>query len=161
MGEQPSGEAGGAAPEGGAVTPGRHREHSFPARGRRVTVRLGDEELAAIEVAAGRAGLTTAGYVGAVALAAARGTVPPAPSQTQQALTELMDARVQVRRFGTNVNQAVATLHATGEPPEWLSQAVAITSRAVRRVDEAAELLMRRRAMIRTDRGVERRGSGA
>lgn len=123
----------------------RHRDHRFPARTRRVTVRLGEEEFAAIELAAGRAGLTTTGYVGAVALAAARGTVPPAPSQTQLALAELMAARAQVRRFGGNVNQAVAQLNSTGEAPEWLAQAVAMTARAVRRVDEAAELLMRRR----------------
>jgi len=109
-------------------------------------VRLAEDELAAIELAAGRAGLTPSGYVGAVALAAARGTVPPAPSQTRQALAELMAARAQVRRFGGNVNQAVAALHATGQEPEWLGQAVALTARAVRRVDEAAELLMRRRA---------------
>ncbi len=62
----------------------RHRDHRFPGRGRRVTVRLADEELAAIELAAGRAGLTPTGYVGAVALAAARGTAPPVPSQSRQ-----------------------------------------------------------------------------
>lgn len=136
--------AGGAQVD--AALAARHREHRFPARGRRVTVRLGEEELAAIELAAGRAGLTTAGYVGAVAIAAAVGTVPPVPSQTQQALAELMAARAQVRRFGGNVNQAVAQLNSTGEAPEWLAQAVALTGRAVRRVDEAAELLMRRRS---------------
>jgi len=92
-------------------------------------VRLAEDELAAIELAAGRAGLTPSGYVGAVALAAARGTVPPAPSQTRQALAELMAARAQVRRFGGNVNQAVAALHATGQEPEWLGQAVALTAR--------------------------------
>jgi ABC-type transporter Mla subunit MlaD len=80
-----------------------------------------------------------------VALAAARGTVPPTPSATRQALAELMAARTQLRRFGTNVNQAVAALNATGEAPEWLALAVETTARAVRRVDEAAEALMRRR----------------
>jgi hypothetical protein len=60
------------APTDGAVVVSRHRDHRFPARGRRITVRLDDTELAAIELAAGRAGLTPTGYVGAVALAAAR-----------------------------------------------------------------------------------------
>ena len=133
------------AHEDGAVVVTRHRDHRFPAWGRRITVRLDDDELAAIELAAGRAGLTPTGYVGAVALAAARGTVPPAPSQTRQALAELMAARTQMRRFGTNVNQAVAALNATGESPEWLAQAVEVTGRVVRRVDEAAAVLMRRR----------------
>ena len=68
------------AHEDGAVVVTRHRDHRFPAWGRRITVRLDDDELAAIELAAGRAGLTPTGYVGAVALAAARGTVPSAPS---------------------------------------------------------------------------------
>jgi hypothetical protein len=123
----------------------RHRDHRFPRRSRQVMVRLDEEEFATIEFAAGRAGLTPTGYVGAVALAVARGTAPPAPSQAREALAELMAARAQVRRFGSNVNQAVAALHATGEPPDWLAQAVAVTARAVRRVDRAPEQLMRRR----------------
>ena len=134
------------APEGAAVVVTRHREHRFPGRRRPVQVRFGEEEFAAIELAAGRAGLTPTGYVGAVALAAARGAVPPAPSQSREALTELMAARAQVRRFGGNVNQAVAALNSTGETPQWLAQAVELTSRAVRQVDAAAEALMRRRA---------------
>lgn len=108
-------------------------------------MRLGEQEFAAIETAAERAGLTATGYVGAVAAAAATASVPPVPSQNREALTELMAARVQVRRFGTNVNQAVAQLNGTGVAPEWLEAAVAGTARAVQRLDAAAELLMRRR----------------
>src|SRR5450759_3519290 len=52
---------------------------TFGRRRRPVQVRFGEEEFAAIALAAGRAGLTPTGYVGAVALAAARGTAPPAP----------------------------------------------------------------------------------
>jgi hypothetical protein len=132
-------------PTGGAVIATRHREHRFPGRQRAVQVRFSEEEFAAIELAAGRAGLTPTGYVGAVTLAAARGTATPAPARTQQALAELIAARAQVRRFGGNVNQAVAALNSTGEAPDWLSEAVALTARAVRRVDAAAEQLMRRR----------------
>ena len=61
-----------AAPAGAAVVVTRHREHRFPGRRRPVQVRFGEEEFAAIALAAGRAGLTPTGYVGAVALAAAR-----------------------------------------------------------------------------------------
>jgi hypothetical protein len=50
-----------------------------------------------------------------------------------------------VRRFGGNVNQAVAALNSTGEAPEWLGTAVELATRAVRQVDAAAEALMRRR----------------
>jgi hypothetical protein len=132
-------------PEGAAAVVSRHREHRFPRRRRPVHVRFGEDEFAAIELAAGRAGLTPTGYVGAVALAAARGTVPPVPSASREALVELMAARAQVRRFGGNVNQAVAAFHSTGEAPEWLGTAVELATRAVRRVDAAAEALMRRR----------------
>ncbi len=104
-------------------------------------MRLADEELAAIELAAGRAGLTPTGFVGA----AASGSAGPAASESREALAELMAARAAVRRFGVNVNQAVAALNATGEAPDWLGQAVEATVRAVGRVDAAAELLMRRR----------------
>jgi len=139
--------ADGAAESGNrAALAAQHRDHRFPGRGRRITVRLAEEELAAVVLAAGRARLTPSGYVGAVALAAARGTVGPAPSASRQALGELMAARAAVRRFGGNVNQAVAALHSTGEAPVWLGQAVEAATRAVARVDAAAELLMARRA---------------
>jgi len=131
--------------EGGAVAVSRHREHRFPGRRRPVQVRFGEEEYAAVVVAAGRAGLTPTGYVAATAVAAATAAVGPAASETREALAELMAARAQVRRFGGNVNQAVAALNATGEAPVWLGEAVELAGRAVRRVDEAAELLMRRR----------------
>ena len=55
-----------------------------------------------------------------------------------------MSARTQVRRFGTNVNQAVAALHATGAPPAVQVAAVEVTTRASARLDEAAEVLARR-----------------
>ncbi len=60
----------------------RHRDHRFPARGRRITVRLDDAEHEAVVLAAGRAGLTPTGYLGAAALAAATGSLEPAPSET-------------------------------------------------------------------------------
>ncbi len=141
---EPSGGLGPDGSEGAVVVAGRHRDHRFPGRARRITVRLAEEEFAAIESAAGRAGLTPTGYLGAVGLAAARGTAAPASSQVREVLAGLMAARAQVRRFGGNVNQGVAALNSTGAPPEWLRQAVELASRAVARVDDAAEALMRR-----------------
>ncbi len=132
------------ADEATVVVAGRHRDHRFPGRGRRITVRFDEEEFAAIEAAAGRAGLTATGYLASVGLAAARGTAAPASSAVREVLGELMAARAQVRRFGGNVNQGVAALNSGGVPPEWLEQAVELASRAVARVDDAAEALMRR-----------------
>jgi len=142
---EPSGDQGPDGSEGAVVVvAGRHRDHRFPGRGRRITVRLAEEEFAAIEAAAGRAGLTATGYLAGVGLAAARGTAAPASSAVREVLGELMAVRAQVRRFGGNVNQGVAALNSGGAVPEWLEAAVELACRAVARVDDAAEALMRR-----------------
>jgi hypothetical protein len=54
-----------------------------------------------------------------------------------------MDARNQVRRIGTNINQAARTLNADGDEPVWLQRAAAITTRSITRIDTAAEALRR------------------
>jgi hypothetical protein len=124
--------------------PGRDREHRLPGRCRQLKVRYSDEELAHVVAAAMRSGLTPSGFTAEAALAAARGTRPPDCEPWREALTEVMAARAQVRRFGTNVNQAVRALHGSGEAPEWLDRAVALASRAVDRLDVAAAELCRR-----------------
>jgi hypothetical protein len=58
------------------------------------------------------------------------------PRPAREAALEL--ASKQVRRIGLNVNQAARVLNATGEPPVWLEQALAMTERAVTRLDDAA-----------------------
>jgi hypothetical protein len=124
--------------------PGRDRTHCLPGRCRQVKLRYSDEELADVVTAAARSGLTPSGFSAEAALAAARGTRPPDSEPWRGALTEVMAARAQVRRFGTNVNQAVRALHGNGEAPEWLGRAVALTSRAVEQLDGAAAELCRR-----------------
>jgi hypothetical protein len=52
-----------------------------------------------------------------------------------------MQARNQVRRVGTNINQAARTINADGDEPIWLQQAAAITTRSITRLDTAAEAL--------------------
>jgi hypothetical protein len=49
---------------------------------------------------------------------------------------ELFAARTAVNKFGSNANQAVAVLHATGRPPAWLHRSVDLCARAVEQVDE-------------------------
>lgn len=117
---------------------GRHRAHQRPARDRRVLLRLSEEEHSALVEAAGRAGLTAAGFCAEAALAAARGEPVPDHRQLRQLLIELMAARTQVRRYGVNVNRAVAQLHATGEAPGWLERAAAGADRGVARVEATA-----------------------
>ena len=118
-------------------------------------------------------GLRTSGFVATDALLLARGlvaegsgaptdgeaeppsVVPPAlggrpvvvawsDGQDQAVLEELVQARLALRRYGVNVNQAVAALNSGGQAPVWLEQAVAGSDRAVARVDAATAALTRR-----------------
>jgi hypothetical protein len=97
-------------------------------------------EFTAVRAAATAAGLTPTGYVADAALAAASGHTPPMAEPMREVLLELMAARAQVRRFGVNVNQAVRELNSTGTAPEWLANAVALTNRAVTRLDSTKPL---------------------
>jgi hypothetical protein len=119
----------------------RHRPVTSKQRKRahRVVVLLDDIELEDIRSAAAAVALTVGGWTAEAALAAARRTPPPREGVAREALLELMEARTQVRRFGINVNQGVKILNATGEEPSWLQDAVALTTRAVRRLDAAAQ----------------------
>ena len=125
-------------------TRGRDRRHTFPGRRRSILLRCTDDEYADLRAAAARSGLTPSGYAAEAAVAAARESTPPAAEPWREALAEVIEARAQVRRFGTNVNQAVRALNATGEPPEWLARAVAFTASAVEQLDHAATVLARR-----------------
>ena len=128
----------------GPARRGRDREHLAPGRRRRLFVRLSEVEFADVAAAAHRAGLTPTGYAAEAALAAARGSRPPAAEPWREVLGELLQARAQVRRFGANVNQAVRVLQATGEAPPALARAVEATTRAVDELDAAASELVRR-----------------
>ncbi len=135
---------GGDGAEAGLGLPARHRAHLRPGRSRRVRVLYSAEELSVVRDAAARVGLTPTGFVAAAALAAARGQAPPAPSLAREALAELVAARAQVRRLGSNLNQAVVKLNSGEDAPVWLARAVALGERAVGRVDAAAAVLARR-----------------
>ncbi len=107
-------------------------------------LRCTEEEFDQLAAAARRSGLTTSGYAAEAAVAAAVGSQPPQAEPWREALTEVMAARAQVRRLGSNVNQAVRALNATGEAPEWLDRSATLTSNAVVQLDEAASRLVRR-----------------
>lgn len=152
---------------------GRHRQHVFPGRENVVKVRYADDERSAVGRAAELTGLRPSGFVAAAALLLARGLMgeegrePAAPGsgelpsvpatlggrpvvvswsagEDQELLEELIQARLALRRYGVNVNQAVAALNSGGTVPVWLEQAVAGSDRAVARVDEATAALTRR-----------------
>lgn len=158
-----AGETSGREAAGGAGSAGRHRRHLFPGRDHVVKVLYSAQERAAVEQAAELAGLRPSSYVAVAALRMARqmlaetqteqdamaGTGRPgrarlSAQQGQELLAELVAARLALRRFGVNVNQAVTVLHTGGPVPVWLEQAVTGGERAVARVDAATQLLVRR-----------------
>jgi hypothetical protein len=122
---------------------GRRRSRQAVPRPRLVKFFLTDEELGELDEAAGRAGLARGAFAAEVTLAAARGRQARAGSPLREALVELMSAAGLVRRVGTNLNQAVARLNATGQRGEDLLPATQICMRAIRRLDEAAEHVRR------------------
>jgi hypothetical protein len=142
-------------------TAGRHRLHRSPARQRAMKVLYGEDEWLVVVRAADLAGLRPSSYVANAALAAAeqvvhhegpsdRGTAQRArgatatPTADRELLGELLQARLALRRFAVNVNQAAAVLNTIGKAPAWLEQAVAGAVRAVERIDTAAGLVAMR-----------------
>ena len=120
---------------------GRYRAHVRSGRRRQIHLRYSEHEYNAVTRAAHATGLTATGYVAEAALAAATCAEPPTTAPWRAALTELMEARTQVRRIGLNINQAARVLNAAGEPPVWLEHALAMSDRAVGRLDDAATAL--------------------
>ena len=76
-------------------------------------------------------------------MAAARGRSARISAPLREALVELMSAAGLVRRVGTNLNQAVARLNATGQRGDDLLPAAQLCVRVIRRLDEAAEHVRR------------------
>lgn len=93
----------------------RRRSRQAVPRVRLVKFFLTDEELAALDEAAGQAGLARGTFAAEVTMAAARGRPARISTPLREALVELMSAAGLVRRVGTNLNQAVARLNTTGQ----------------------------------------------
>jgi hypothetical protein len=105
----------------------------------RVHFSLTETEFAALEDAAGRAGLARGAFAAQVVLAHVTGneTGPEAPDR--EALRELVRAASLVRRVGVNLNQAVTKLNATGQRSGDLLWYARQSMLCVERLDEAAE----------------------
>ena len=132
-----------------SIERGRDRRHRFPGRDCRLTPRFSADEVAEIEAAASAVGMTTTGFCAEAALSTARGVrsaaLDPARESFADAQAELFDARVALGRIGTNLNQAVTALNATGQPPEWLERVVVLLcERRMQRLDEVIDRVDRR-----------------
>jgi hypothetical protein len=121
----------------------RRRSRQAVPRPKVVQFSLTEEEFEEVSVAAARSGLARGAFAADVTLAVARGTQSRAGSPVREALVELMAAAGLVRRAGTNLNQAVARLNATGQRGDDLVPAVQFCVRVIRRLDEAAEQVRR------------------
>ena len=123
----------------------RHRTHQQPARARSILVRLSNHEYDTVCAGALRAGVTPSGFAAIAAINTARNLDTAGDVHTHEAIRELMTARTQLRRYAININQIATVLNTGGAPPEWLSNAIAITNRAVQQVDSATATLISRR----------------
>jgi hypothetical protein len=110
----------------------------------RVHFSLTAGELAAVEEAAGRAGLARGAYAAQVVVAHAEGTSTGPEGTAREALRELARAAGLVRRIGINLNQAVAKLNATGQRSGDLLPYAAESLRRARMLDAAAEQVRRK-----------------
>ncbi|MCY4029515.1 MAG: plasmid mobilization relaxosome protein MobC [Acidobacteria bacterium] len=73
-------------------------------------IRLTDAEALAIAAAAGRRGMPPVAFIRSAALEAAGASVAAAPSE-DSASTDAVERRSELRRIGSNLNQAVRRLH--------------------------------------------------
>jgi hypothetical protein len=129
------------ADRGGFV---RDRTHKFPGRRNALKVLYDDVEVASVRAAAQAAGLTPTGFVASAGLTVAGSGVAPVTSADRALLAELLQARTALRRYGVNLNQAVAALNSGAGAPVWLLQAVSGCARASDRMDQATVVLTRR-----------------
>jgi hypothetical protein len=112
----------------------------------RVEFSLDDAEFAALCEAAGRAGLSRGAYAARAAAGAAIGRQGDG-QLLREALAGLARCAEQVRRVGTNLNQAVAKLNATGQSDRGLVPYAAASIRIAGHLDDAAEQV--RKAVVR------------
>ena len=132
------------------VLPGRRRGRDRTRRLLRLTPRLSAEERAEVDAAAAALGMSVNGFAAeAVLMVARRLPMSHGAALDREALArlqrELFAARTAVNRFGGNVNQAVAALHATGHPPvEALAHATRLCGRAVQHLEGLIDEVHRR-----------------
>jgi len=98
---------------GGGSAPPSAVESEARARGRseKVTIRLRDEDLAALDIACRAAGLRRTEWV----VGLVRRRLLGRPQLSRAEAQALLDIRRDLRRIGVNLNQAVHALHTGGE----------------------------------------------
>jgi hypothetical protein len=118
---------------------GARRARQQPGRPFRVHFSLTEQEFAALQDAAGRAGLARGAFAAQVVLAHVTGSAAGPEAPHREALRELVRAAGLVRRIGVNLNQAVAKLNSTGQRSGDLLPYAIRSMRYVEHLDEVAE----------------------
>lgn len=117
----------------------RRRSPDAVPRSKSIRVALSEAEYGLAMAAAGRAGQSGGTYAAEVLLAAARGGIVTPDAQIRDGLHLLDRAALEVRRVGTNLNQAVMRLHSTGQLGGDLARYAARADAAIGRLEAAAE----------------------
>jgi hypothetical protein len=140
----------------------RRRQRCTPPRDAVVRVKFTAAEKTALADAADRTALALAAYIGRAAMDAAEHRAAPVDNIDREILLELIRARNLVGRAGGNLNQAVARLHATGQPGPDLAPAAAYLTRVTAHVDDAALAVSRKlKASRRRTRAADVKGGPA
>jgi hypothetical protein len=116
------------------------RSRQLAPRDRTVRFGLSETEFAELEAATARAGMARGAFAAEATLAAARSEITvAADDMLRDLLAVLIHAAGLYRRAGVNLNQAVARLHATGQPSAALDRYAGETIRQGRHLDAVAE----------------------
>ncbi|WP_043256255.1 MobC family plasmid mobilization relaxosome protein [Streptomyces sp. Tu6071] len=126
----------------------RPRNHAPRQRTRKVTTRLAETEHEEILAAARRRAVTTARFLAAAGLAAARGTTALEPHEKRDTvIDELALTRAQLARVGNNLNQLTRATHLGIAPhPDDLAHTLDRLRRVLASIDDAATALAKRRS---------------
>ena len=119
------------------------RPRSSEPRDRKLDLAFTEKEYETLAEAAARKGVALRAFVALAARAVAEDAIVPGRSPLQDALVELMQARIAVRKIETALEEVTAR-NEGGTESQTLRVAVAAAGNAVSRVEQAAEAVRRR-----------------
>lgn len=116
----------------------RRRDRRTPPRDSVIRVKVTPGERAVIAGAADRAGLSVGAWIADACIAAAEHRAGDVDDVLREMLRELLRVSGLIQKAGTNLNQAVARLNATGQPGPDLAPAADWLTRVAGHVDDAS-----------------------
>ena len=123
---------------------GSYRTRTGEQRRPRIQLWLTSAEWDTASAAAARAGMAPGAYAAQTLLDAAEYRVMTLSEMRRQMVVALMQSAAQVSRIGADLDQALASLKASGVPGPDLEAAARQGARVIRLVEEAAQLVRRR-----------------